>query len=246
MLWCESVAPFGKPVVPDVYWMLIGSSKRQLGLALGEPVVVDVAAALGEVAPGLLADVDDVLQARAVVAHALDHAAVVGRLVRTADTSSRMPDWFTTYASSCDAVGRVDVHQDRADLRRRVLQQHPLRAVRRPDADPVTLLDPAVEQAAGRARRPRRRARCRSSVGASATSTSASRSPQRSHRALEVGADRLAEQRGVGRRGRVRGSSRGSRCRHGVILSRRPAPRKAPAHATGPGCRRPRRAGPRT
>ena len=27
MLWCESVAPFGKPVVPLVYWMLIGSSK---------------------------------------------------------------------------------------------------------------------------------------------------------------------------------------------------------------------------
>ena len=26
MLWWESVAPFGKPVVPLVYWMLIGSS----------------------------------------------------------------------------------------------------------------------------------------------------------------------------------------------------------------------------
>ena len=26
MLWCDSVAPFGKPVVPEVYWMLIGSS----------------------------------------------------------------------------------------------------------------------------------------------------------------------------------------------------------------------------
>jgi hypothetical protein len=26
MLWCDSVAPFGNPVVPDVYWMLIGSS----------------------------------------------------------------------------------------------------------------------------------------------------------------------------------------------------------------------------
>jgi hypothetical protein len=25
-LWWVSVAPFGKPVVPDVYWMLIGSS----------------------------------------------------------------------------------------------------------------------------------------------------------------------------------------------------------------------------
>jgi hypothetical protein len=26
MLWWDRVAPFGKPVVPDVYWMLIGSS----------------------------------------------------------------------------------------------------------------------------------------------------------------------------------------------------------------------------
>ena len=25
MLWCERVAPLGNPVVPDVYWMLIGS-----------------------------------------------------------------------------------------------------------------------------------------------------------------------------------------------------------------------------
>ena len=26
MLWWESVAPLGNPVVPDVYWMLMGSS----------------------------------------------------------------------------------------------------------------------------------------------------------------------------------------------------------------------------
>ncbi|SLI19425.1 Uncharacterised protein [Mycobacteroides abscessus subsp. abscessus] len=26
MLWWLSVAPLGKPVVPEVYWMLIGSS----------------------------------------------------------------------------------------------------------------------------------------------------------------------------------------------------------------------------
>jgi len=26
-LWCESVAPFGNPVVPLVYWMLIASVK---------------------------------------------------------------------------------------------------------------------------------------------------------------------------------------------------------------------------
>src|SRR6266480_1160034 len=27
MLWCVSIAPLGKPVVPEVYWMLIMSSK---------------------------------------------------------------------------------------------------------------------------------------------------------------------------------------------------------------------------
>ena len=34
MLWWVSVAPLGKPVVPLVYWMLIGSSKARLRLAL--------------------------------------------------------------------------------------------------------------------------------------------------------------------------------------------------------------------
>ena len=30
MLRCDSVAPFGKPVVPEVYWMLIGSVTDRL------------------------------------------------------------------------------------------------------------------------------------------------------------------------------------------------------------------------
>jgi hypothetical protein len=30
MLWCERVAPLGKPVVPVVYWMLMGSSKASV------------------------------------------------------------------------------------------------------------------------------------------------------------------------------------------------------------------------
>ena len=36
MLWCDSVAPFGKPVVPEVYWMLMGSSKESCGLLARE------------------------------------------------------------------------------------------------------------------------------------------------------------------------------------------------------------------
>ena len=37
MLRWVSVAPFGNPVVPDVYWMLIGSSGPQARAPLGEP-----------------------------------------------------------------------------------------------------------------------------------------------------------------------------------------------------------------
>ncbi len=47
------------------------------------------------------------------------------------------------------AIGRVDVDQDRADLGGGVLHDRPLRAVRRPDADPVALGDARGDQAAG-------------------------------------------------------------------------------------------------
>jgi hypothetical protein len=33
MLWWLSVAPLGNPVVPEVYWMLIGSPGLRLALA---------------------------------------------------------------------------------------------------------------------------------------------------------------------------------------------------------------------
>ena len=39
MLWWDSVAPFGNPVVPLVYWMLIGVVEAQHGLALGQLVL---------------------------------------------------------------------------------------------------------------------------------------------------------------------------------------------------------------
>ena len=100
------------------------------------------------------------------------------------------------------AVGRVDVDQDRADLRGRVLHEHPLGAVRRPDADPVALgdaqrqqaererVDVGVQLAVGPAP-VRRHVDQRLAVAAAG------------HRALQVGPDRLAEQRGVGGGGGV-------------------------------------------
>ena len=52
-------------------------------------------------------------------------------------------------------VGRVDVDEDRADPRRRVLQDDPLEAIGRPDADPIAAL--RCSSRAGRARPPRSR-----------------------------------------------------------------------------------------
>ena len=36
MLWWDSVAPLGEPVVPDVYWMLTGSSNSSEASRAGE------------------------------------------------------------------------------------------------------------------------------------------------------------------------------------------------------------------
>ena len=49
-----SVAPLGKPVVPDVYWMLIGVVELQPGLALGELLVADALAGGQELLPVVL------------------------------------------------------------------------------------------------------------------------------------------------------------------------------------------------
>jgi hypothetical protein len=95
------------------------------------------------------------------------------------------------------AIRRVDVHQHGSGLRGRVLGEHPLGAVRRPHADPITLRDPALEQAGREAvdggvelgvRQPDalRPADQRVTVG------------MLLGRALEVGPDRLAEQGDVG------------------------------------------------
>ena len=69
MLWCDSVAPLGKPVVPLVYWMLIASSKDSVAAraASSSRAVAGVAApavprCLRELVPLGGADEDHLLQ----------------------------------------------------------------------------------------------------------------------------------------------------------------------------------------
>ena len=91
MLRCDSVAPLGKPVVPDVYWMLIGSV-----LEAGHPVVhgvgVDASAPAAQVVPVVGADEDDRALGAGVAAHLFDHRAVVAGLeLRRGRSASAAP-----------------------------------------------------------------------------------------------------------------------------------------------------------
>ena len=73
MLWCESVAPLGKPVVPLVYWMLIGSSKDSVGHARGDRVAVGLAGA--ELVPLRAVDEDGPLERVDAAGDLVDHGA---------------------------------------------------------------------------------------------------------------------------------------------------------------------------
>ena len=92
-------------------------------------------------------------------ADVLDHRAEVGALAARAPRSiQRHPDWPSAYSQLAGPVRRVDVDEDHAELRRRVLDERPLGAVRAPHPDAVALA--AVRPRASRppADRPRRRA----------------------------------------------------------------------------------------
>ncbi|SIJ06818.1 Uncharacterised protein [Mycobacteroides abscessus subsp. abscessus] len=111
-------------------------------------------------------------------------------------------------------IGGVDVDEDRADLRCRVLDERPLPDVLRPDAHPVALAHAALKQRRGEGIgvpvelgvRP-------TAIGASVDE--GDRLGVFSSRAAEVRRDRLAEQGGV------RGAGGVGECGHVGVLLRR-------------------------
>ena len=159
-------------------------------LALAHPL------GLGGGVPVVGADVDHALEPRHVVAHLVDHLPVVARLERLRCDERRDPGLSEDVVQLVRPVGGVDVDEDRADLRGGELHQRPLGAVRRPDADPVARLDADGQESASE------RVHVSEQSGAvhllpCATSTRASRSKPR-HGGVEVVADRLLDERGVG------------------------------------------------
>jgi len=77
VVWCDSVAPFGNPVVPLVYWMLIGrrsparpSAPRPAGPS---PPAIGMAPTTNSLVPVRRAQVDHPLEAGKIPADVLDH-----------------------------------------------------------------------------------------------------------------------------------------------------------------------------
>jgi hypothetical protein len=212
--------------------------------------------ALGEAggARGVL-DVDRVVAGQAFAAHLLDHGPVVARLVAQRGEQHRDARLVEDVLHLVGAVGRVDVHHDRADAGGGVLDEHPLRAVDRPDAHPVALGDPAGEQRAPTRRRPRRIGRT-----SSAARTVRRRAPHGRARRRRPGRGwrrwcrRSVKSRSFHARTTVRPShhvtSSSSSSRHSSLTgspprgTRRPTPRPSPRAArSGGSCRRPSWAG---
>ena len=157
MLRCDSVAPFGKPVVPEVYWMLIGSVLDRLGHPRPQLVRAHPLGAVTQVCPSRRVPRNTTSRSpSALRPDLLDHAHVVRGLERRRSDQRSHPRLVEHVSEFVRAVGRIDVDQDRADLGRRVLDDGPLRAVRRPDADAVTLLRRPAPSNPVRRRRSRR------------------------------------------------------------------------------------------
>jgi hypothetical protein len=76
----------------------------------------------------------------------LDHRGVVGGFKRRRRDQQPDPGLVEYILQFTGPVRRVDVDQDCTDLRGGVLGEQPLRAVRRPDPDPVPLADPGSQQ----------------------------------------------------------------------------------------------------
>ena len=149
MLWWVSVAPLGKPVVPEVYWMLIGSSGlssacSRASSARSPPWPASTSASQSGV------PISTTWRSCGQFGRTcVDHRRVVGGLEAGRRDQHRDAGLVEHELQLVRAVRRVDVDQDDADLGRGELHQRPLGHVRRPDADPVALAQPGREQAAG-------------------------------------------------------------------------------------------------
>ena len=152
MLWCVSVAPLGKPVVPEVYWMLIGSSHDSDASRAASSRGRVAAAGVGERGPAVL-EGDGLAQRRQARAHLGDHGAVVARAKGARVEQQARRRLRERVLDLGGLVGRVEVDEDGAGAGAGELRDHPLVAIGRPQADAIAAGDAVGEETAGDDRR---------------------------------------------------------------------------------------------
>ncbi len=168
MLWWVSVAPFGSPVVPEVNWMLIGSSNCRMPASFRQSRPLRGAAHFvyaGErnrARHGIGADLNDDAQRRQLRRvkmagmrvpqfrrQRVDHADIVAGLERRRRDQRAAADLVQRVFQLGQPVCRVDVHQDQPGLGGGELGHHPLGVVGRPDADALARLQSQRDQSGG-------------------------------------------------------------------------------------------------
>ena len=106
-----------------------------------QSVGADLLSAVDEAGPVVRPDEYHLTQFRCIRPDLVDHADVVRRLERGRGDQSANTRLLQDIGQFVRAVGRIDVDQDGADLRGRVLHDGPLGTVRRPHADALTAFD---------------------------------------------------------------------------------------------------------
>ena len=220
-----------------------GIDLRIVGLALGQPVGKTQHARLvrplpGHINPHHRAQAGQAL-GRQHAGHAAaqlrgqlaQHAQVVAALELRHGYQRLAADLVQRVLHLSGAVGRVDVHQNNAHLRRGQLHQHPFGVVVRPDAHPVALFQARLQQGAGQlAHRP-----MQTGIGIAQPLVAADQGLALALAAGHVGkkvTDRGFNQRGVRRPKSVAGRQGGGRAGHGkspeFFCSRPPGAAHAP------------------
>ena len=138
----RSRAPFGKPVVPEVYWIMtaiVGSDRRQLDAL--------VVAGGDERIP--VVEADDLAQFGAVRRHRLHRLQhrVAAKAVDDEDAGrARLLQHILDFAG---AKGRVDGDENHAGHAGAEFEHHPFRQVLRPDGNALARLEARQQRAGG-------------------------------------------------------------------------------------------------
>ena len=149
MLWCDSVAPLGNPVVPLVYWMLMGSSNCSPAMRSRSASSVTEAAPGEELVPAGGAEQDDLLQRRQIGPDLVDHRLVVAGLERLGGDQHPAARLVEDVRQLRGPVGRVDVDQDHARPWRWRTGPAPIRRCSGSRSRPVARLEPEGQQPPG-------------------------------------------------------------------------------------------------